>query len=190
MVAKRLHRRGHSLPQEPPPVVVFRALLRRPVLREPATAGRRNCGRCPPPRHEDAGDPSRGAGAPPSPRLGKGRRRPHREHTNVTREAQTEGGVSSPMLSLLFPTLHTMYTVPRAAAALDQVLRTPVPSALRPIDLTVRTLFPGRGPGFRPFQGRTTVTVLTVYFAPKGPVVFGSRSIGSVCFVSAPFFIS
>ena len=45
--------------------------------------------------------PSRGAGAPPSPRQ------------NVTREAQTEGGVSSPILSLLFPTLHTMYTVRR-----------------------------------------------------------------------------
>ena len=156
MVAKRLHRRGHGLPQEPPPVVVFRALLRRPVLREPATAGRRNRSRRPPPRHEDAGDPSRGGGAPPSPRLGKGRRRPHREHTNVTREAQTEGGVSSPMLSLLFPTLHTMYTVPRVSAALDQVLRTPGPSAVETYRPDGKNAIPREGPRVPPFQGRTT----------------------------------
>ena len=36
------------------------------------------------------------------------------------------GGVSS-VLSLLFPTLHTMYTVRRVAAVLDQVLRTLCP---------------------------------------------------------------
>ena len=46
---------------------------------------------------------------------------------NVRREAQTGGGGLHSVLSLLFPTLHTMYTVRRVAAALDQVLRTLCP---------------------------------------------------------------
>ena len=59
------------------------------------------------------------------------------------------------MLSLLFPTLHTMYTVPRVSAALDQVLRTPGPSAVETYRPDGKNAIPREGPRVPPFQGRT-----------------------------------
>lgn len=57
----------------------------------------------------------------------KGAAAAHREHTNVTREAQTGGGGLTLFSLPPFPTLHTMYTVMYVAAVLDQVLRTLCP---------------------------------------------------------------